>query len=154
AGAPGGEGGRGAAGQDGLDGRGRMNAGSAFAATDWVWADGQVVRWEDATLHVMSHVVHYGTSVFEGMRAYATPNGRMYFRWDEHMRRLRESAAIYRMEYAYTDDELKAATTDLIERNGLAGSYIRPVVLRGLGAAGIDPVGSPVRVFIVVWNWG
>jgi branched-chain amino acid aminotransferase len=127
---------------------------SAFPATEWIWADGEVVRWQDATLHVMSHVVHYGSSVFEGMRAYATKQGRMYFRYPDHMQRLRESAAIYRMEYPWTDDELKVATSELIERNGLDASYVRPIVLRGLGAAGIDPVNSPVRVFIVVWNWG
>ena len=127
---------------------------SGFPATEWIWAEGKVVRWEEATLHVMSHVVHYGSSVFEGMRAYATRQGRMYFRYPEHMQRLRESAAIYRMEYPWTDDELKAATSELIEQNGLDESYVRPIVLRGLGAAGIDPVNSPVHVFIVVWNWG
>ncbi len=127
---------------------------NAFPATEWIWADGKVVRWQDATLHVMSHVVHYGSSVFEGMRAYATKQGRMYFRYADHMQRLRESAAIYRMEYPWSDDELRVATTELMERNGLEGSYVRPIVLRGLGAAGIDPVNSPVHLFIVVWNWG
>ena len=127
---------------------------AAFPATEWIWADGKVVRWQDATLHVMSHVVHYGSSVFEGMRAYATKQGRMYFRWAEHMQRLRESSAIYRMEYPWTDEELHAATTDLIERNGLEGAYVRPIVLRGLGAAGIDPVNSPIHVFVIVWRWG
>lgn len=128
---------------------------SGFPATDWIWADGKVVRWQDATLHVMSHVVHYGSSVFEGMRAYGTKNGPMFFRYAEHMRRLRESAAIHRMTYPYTDDELAGAMRDLIARNGLeGGAYIRPIVLRGVGAAGIDPMGSPVHVFIVVWEWG
>jgi branched-chain amino acid aminotransferase len=127
---------------------------NAFPATEWIWADGEIVRWQDATLHVMSHVVHYGSSVFEGMRAYATKQGRMYFRYAEHMQRLRESAAIYRMEYPWTDDQLRSATSELMERNGLEGSYVRPIVLRGLGAAGIDPVSSPVHVFVVVWNWG
>lgn len=125
-----------------------------FPATDWLWADGEVVRWHDATLHVMSHVVHYGSSVFEGMRAYDTKQGPMYFRSADHMRRLRESAAIYRMEYAWSDDQLEAATSELIARNGLAGVYVRPIVLRGLGAAGVDPSASPVHVFIAVWEWG
>jgi branched-chain amino acid aminotransferase len=128
---------------------------NAFPATEWIWADGEVVRWQDATLHVMSHVVHYGSSVFEGMRAYATKQGPMYFRYAEHMRRLRESAAIHRMTYPHTDEQLRDAISDLIARNRLDnGAYIRPIVLRGIGSAGIDPTGSPVRVFIVVWEWG
>jgi branched-chain amino acid aminotransferase len=126
-----------------------------FPATEWIWADGKVVRWQDATLHVMSHVVHYGSSVFEGMRAYATKQGPMFFRYAEHMRRLRESAAIHRMTYSYTDEQLRDGIADLIERNGLDnGAYVRPIVLRGIGAAGIDPMGSPVQVFLVVWEWG
>lgn len=127
---------------------------TVFPVTEWVWADGEVVPWRDATLHVMSHVVHYGSSVFEGIRAYASGQGPMYFRYPEHMRRLRESASIYRMQYAWTDDELRAATSDLIALNGLDNAYIRPVVLRGLGAAGVDPEASPVQVFIAVWSWG
>ena len=128
---------------------------SGFPATEWIWADGKVVRWQDANLHVMSHVVHYGSSVFEGMRCYATEQGPMFFRCADHMRRLRESAAIHRMTYKWTDDQLGDATRDLIAENGLeSGAYVRPIVLRGMGAAGVDPTGSPVRVFIVVWEWG
>ena len=127
---------------------------SGFPATEWIWGDGKVVRWEDATLHVMSHVVHYGSSVFEGMRSYLTPQGPMFFRFADHMRRLRESAAIHRMTYSWTDDELEAATHALLARNGLEVAYIRPIVLRGIGAAGVDPSGSPVRVYLVVWEWG
>jgi len=128
---------------------------SAFPATEWVWADGKIVRWQDATLHVMSHVVHYGSSVFEGMRAYGTKNGPMFFRYAEHMQRLRESAAIYRMTYDYADEELAEGARELIARNGLqTGAYVRPFVLRGIGAAGVDPMGSPVHVYIVVWDWG
>ena len=127
---------------------------SGFPATEWIWGDGKVVRWEDATLHVMSHVVHYGSSVFEGMRSYLTPQGPMFFRFADHMRRLRESAAIHRMTYSWTDDELEAATHALLARNGLEVAYVRPIVLRGIGAAGVDPSGSPVRVYLVVWEWG
>lgn len=128
---------------------------SGFPATEWIWADGEVVRWQDATLHVMSHVVHYGSSVFEGMRAYGTKDGPMFFRLAEHLKRLRESAAIHRMTYPYPDEQLADAMRDLIARNGLdQGAYIRPIVLRGIGAAGIDPMGSPVRVYVVVWEWG
>lgn len=128
---------------------------SAFPVTEWIWMDGEVVRWQDATLHVMSHVVHYGSSVFEGMRSYGTKQGPRFFRYADHMRRLRDSAAIHRMTYPWSDDQLADATRDLIAKNGLEkGAYIRPIVLRGIGAAGVDPMGSPVRVFIVVWEWG
>ncbi len=128
---------------------------SGFPATEWIWANGEVVRWKDATLHVMSHVVHYGSSVFEGMRCYATKQGPMFFRYAEHMQRLRESAAIHRMTYTYTDEELADAIRELIDRNGLTkGAYVRPIVLRGIGAAGVDPMGSPVHVYLVVWEWG
>ena len=126
-----------------------------FPATEWIWVDGKLVRWQDATLHVMSHVVHYGSSVFEGMRCYATKQGLRFFRYAEHMQRLRESAAIHRMTYPWTDEQLADATRELIAKNGLTnGAYIRPVVLRGIGAAGVDPVGSPVHVYLVVWEWG
>jgi len=128
---------------------------SGFPLTGWIWADGEIVPWKDATLHVMSHVVHYGSSVFEGIRCYGTGLGPVFFRYDDHMRRLRESAAIHRMTYQWTDDQLCEATRDLIARNGLeGGAYVRPVVLRGVGAAGVDPSESPVQVFIVVWEWG
>lgn len=128
---------------------------SGFPATEWIWADGKVVRWQDATLHVMSHVVHYGSSVFEGMRAYGTKQGPMFFRLAEHLKRLRESAAIHKMTYSFPDDDLADGLRELIAKNGLEnGAYLRPIVLRGLGAAGIDPAGSPVQVFLVVWNWG
>ena len=128
---------------------------SAFPTTEWIWADGEIVPWKSATLHVMSHVVHYGSSVFEGMRCYGTEQGPMFFRYADHMKRLRESATIHRMTYAWTDDQLGDATRDLIARNGLEqGAYVRPIVLRGVGAAGVDPSASPVVVFIVVWEWG
>ena len=128
---------------------------SDFPVTEWIWADGEFVPWKDATLHVMSHVVHYGSSVFEGMRCYGTAQGPMFFRYDDHMKRLRESAAIHRMTYQWTDEQLGDATRGLIARNGLEqGAYVRPIALRGVGAAGVDPGVSPVQVFIVVWEWG
>lgn len=128
---------------------------SDFPVTEWIWADGEFVPWKDATLHVMSHVVHYGSSVFEGMRCYGTAQGPMFFRCADHMKRLRESAAIHRMTYQWTDDQLGDAIRGLIARNGLEqGAYVRPIALRGVGAAGVDPGASPVQVFIVVWEWG
>lgn len=125
-----------------------------FPATEWVWVDGELVRWEDATIHVMSHVVHYGSSVFEGIRSYATPRGQMFFRFQDHVRRLRASAAIYRMPLRWTDEEIDAGTREVIAKNGLDSCYVRPIALRGLGAPGVDPSGSPVRLFIAVWPWG
>ncbi len=127
---------------------------SAMPATEFIWADGEFIRWQDATLHVMSHVVHYGSSVFEGIRSYATPKGAMFFRLHDHLRRFKASASIYRMDLGYTLDELEAAGKELVARNKLEGCYFRPVAFRGLGAAGIDPSASPVRVFLVCWPWG
>src|SRR3954471_20415126 len=98
-----------------------------------IWRDGKFVDWEDATIHVMSHVVHYGSSVFEGIRCYAQPQGSAVFRLPEHMQRLIDSAKIYRMELPFSLDELCAAVVDLIEANGIAPCYIRPIVIRGYG---------------------
>jgi branched-chain amino acid aminotransferase len=119
-----------------------------------IWHNGQLIDWEKATLHVMSHVVHYGSSVFEGIRCYTQPGGAAIFRLPEHMQRLLDSARIYRMEVPYTLDELCTAVTDLVEANGIAPSYIRPIVLRGYGEIGVNPVGAPVEVYIANMPWG
>jgi branched-chain amino acid aminotransferase len=113
-----------------------------------------MIAWEDAQIHVMSHVVHYGSSVFEGLRCYAQPNGAGVFRLPEHMQRLLDSAKIYRMPVGYTLEELCSAVVDVIEANGVAPCYVRPIVLRGYGEIGVNPLKSPVDVYIANFPWG
>jgi branched-chain amino acid aminotransferase len=125
-----------------------------FPRTAWIWKDGAFVPWDEARIHVMSHVVHYGSSVFEGIRCYRTPNGPAVFRLADHLRRLSGSARIYRMEMPYSRELLEEASLELIRRNRLDECYLRPVALRGLGAAGVNPMGSPVETYIVCWPWG
>ena len=125
-----------------------------FTTTDWIWRDGEFIRWEAATIHVMSHVVHYGSSVFEGIRCYSTPDGPAIFRLPEHLRRLRDSAKVYRMHYDYSEEALTAALRELILKNELEECYIRPVVIRGYGTVGVNPTGSPVETYLVCWPWG
>ena len=122
--------------------------------TEKIWRNGQLIPWEQANIHVMSHVVHYGSSVFEGIRCYGQPTGAAVFRLPEHMQRLIDSAKIYRMTLPYTLDELCAAVVDVIENNGVAPCYIRPIALRGYGEIGVNPVGSPIDVFIANVPWG
>jgi branched-chain amino acid aminotransferase len=125
-----------------------------FPRTEWIWRNGEFVRWEDATIHVMSHVVHYGSSVFEGMRCYRTPKGPAVFRLPEHVRRLYDSAKIYRMEIPLSQEEFREACTSLVSRNGLQECYLRPIVFRGLGSAGVNPTPCPVEAYVVCWPWG
>ena len=119
-----------------------------------IWHNGSLIPWENATLHVMSHVIHYGSSVFEGVRCYGQPNGSAVFRLPEHMQRLLDSAKIYRMAVPYTLEELCAAVVDLIEANDVAPCYVRPIVLRGYGEIGVSPKGSPIEVYIANFPWG
>lgn len=123
-----------------------------------VWKNGEFISWDDARIHVMSHVVNYGSSVFEGIRCYNTTKGSAVFRLPEHMQRLINSAKIYRMEQDYGRDDLCNATVELIRESGLDSCYIRPVVLRGLDeekpAFGVNPFGNPVDVYIAMWQWG
>ena len=121
---------------------------------DKIWFNGQLVDWDDAKIHVLSHVVHYGSSVFEGIRCYETAKGSAVFRLDEHINRLFDSAKIYRMEIPYTREEIKEAILETIRVNQLAACYIRPVVFRGYENLGVDPMGCPVDVVIAVWEWG
>lgn len=123
-------------------------------ATDLIWRDGALVPWDEATLHVMSHVVHYGSSVFEGIRSYKTPQGGAVFRLREHMRRFHDSAKIYRMPMAHSVDELCAAVTETIAANGLEACYIRPLAVRAGQEMGVLPTGAPVETFIICWRWG
>ncbi len=122
--------------------------------TSKIWHNGQLIPWEQATIHVMSHVVHYGSSVFEGIRCYGQPQGSAVFRLPEHMQRLLDSARIYRMELPFTIEELCAGVVELIEANGVTPCYIRPIALRGYGEIGVSPKGSPVEVYMANFPWG
>ncbi len=119
-----------------------------------IWHNGQLIPWDKAQIHVMSHVIHYGSSVFEGIRCYTQPNGAGIFRLQEHMQRLIDSAKIYRMPLPYTADQLSATTIDVVEANGVVPCYIRPIAFRGYGETGVNPMKNPVEVYIVNYPWG
>lgn len=121
---------------------------------DWIWADGDYLRWEDATIHVMSHVAHYGSSVFEGIRAYETPRGPAFFRLREHLDRLIASARIHRMEVPWSVEELGETSLEVVRRNRLSECYLRPLIFRGVGAMGLDPTACPTHVYLMAWAWG
>lgn len=126
----------------------------AFPGTGKIWMNGNLVDWKDATIHVASHVVHYGSAVFEGARCYETPRGPACFRLDAHMRRLIDSARIYRMEPAYDQQTLTDAVIDLIRVNDFKACYIRPLIYRGYDSLGVNPAPCPVDVAIMLWEWG
>ncbi len=126
----------------------------AMPQSERIWFNGRLIRWEDAKIHVLSHVVHYGSSVFEGIRCYDTQKGSAVFRLREHMQRLFDSAKIYRMEIPYSLAELSAAVLETIRANRLRACYIRPIVFRGYGALGVLPFECPVDAVIAVWEWG
>lgn len=119
-----------------------------------IWVDGEMVDWKDAKIHVLSHVVHYGTSVFEGIRAYKNENGVTVFRLKEHVQRLFDSAKIYKMEIPFTPEEIEEAILETVRVNDLNGCYIRPIAFKGYGQLGVDPSGCPVNVVIAAWEWG
>lgn len=123
-------------------------------ATGKIWHNGNLIPWEKANIHVMSHVVHYGSSVFEGIRCYAQPSGAAVFRLPEHMQRLLDSAKIYRMPVPYSLEQLSNAVVELIEANEVAPCYIRPIAFRGYGEIGVNPKHSPVDVYIANFPWG
>jgi branched-chain amino acid aminotransferase len=127
-----------------------------IAATQFIWFNGKLVPWEKATVHVLSHALHYGSSVFEGVRAYATPKGVAIFRLSEHTRRLFDSAKIYRITIPYTPEQINAAQREVIAVNGLKnGAYLRPVAFRGYGEIGVAPkIEPPVDVAVAAWEWG
>lgn len=122
--------------------------------TSKIWRDGALVNWEDANIHVMSHVVHYGSSVFEGVRCYQTPAGGAIFRAREHMRRLIDSCRIYRIPIRYSVDELVQAAAETIAANDLRECYIRPIVMRTGEQMGVHSGDAPTEVFIICWLWG
>jgi len=119
-----------------------------------IWMNGTLVPWEKATIHVLSHVVHYGSSWFEGIRCYNTRKGPAIFRLPAHIRRLFDSVKIYRAEIPYTKQQIEDAILETVRANGLRACYIRPLVYRGYGEVGVNPTGSPVDVAIAVWEWG
>jgi branched-chain amino acid aminotransferase len=122
--------------------------------TESIWFNGELVPWDKATIHVLSHVVHYGSSVFEGVRCYATPTGPAIFRLKEHTRRFFDSAKIYRMPIPYTPDEINAACVEVVAANKLQSAYLRPVAFRGYAELGVDPRPCPVEVAVAALNWG
>jgi branched-chain amino acid aminotransferase len=122
--------------------------------TDLIWMNGEFVAWEDAKVHVLTHGLHYGTGVFEGVRCYDTQLGPAVFRNAEHVERLFRSAALYYMDIPFSPEQLRAATLELVARNGLRSCYIRPIVYRGYGSMGLNPLDAPVDVTIACWEWG
>jgi branched-chain amino acid aminotransferase len=125
----------------------------AFSENGKIWMNGKLVDWKDATIHVASHVVHYGSGVFEGIRAYDSKRGTNVFRLPEHMRRLWDSCKVYRMEVPYSFEQLNAAVLDTIRANGSKSCYIRPLLYRGYSQLGVNPLPCPVETAIIVWEW-
>jgi branched-chain amino acid aminotransferase len=126
----------------------------ALQKTDKIWHNGKLIPWDQATIHVMAHVVHYGTSVFEGVRCYAPPSGPAIFRAPEHMQRLLDSAKIYRMDLDYSVEDLVNAMAEVVKVNGAWPCYIRPIVFRGYGELGVLAQNCPVEVYIANYPWG
>jgi branched-chain amino acid aminotransferase len=119
-----------------------------------IWMNGELVDWSEAKVHVLSHALHYGSGVFEGIRAYGTDRGPAVFRLREHLERLRRSGEVYFLELPYSVDELRAAVHETLAANELETCYVRPIVFRGYGEMGINPLNCPVEVVIAVWPWG
>jgi len=126
----------------------------SFPGTGKIWMNGSLVDWKDANIHIASHVVHYGSGVFEGARCYETRTGPACFRLDAHIRRLLESAKIYRMDSPYDQAAISAAVLETIRANGFKSCYIRPLVYRGYESLGVNPFPCPVDVAVLLWEWG
>ena len=126
---------------------------AALAQGKYIWKNGEYVAWEDATTHILTHALHYGTAVFEGMRCYKTDEGSAVFRLIEHMERLERSASFIMMDLPYSVSDLVEATVELIRKNNLESCYVRPLAYRGYGSMGVNPRPAPVDVAIAVWPW-
>jgi branched-chain amino acid aminotransferase len=122
--------------------------------SEWIWMNGELVPWDDAKVHVLTHGLHYGTGVFEGVRAYETDRGPAIFRHRDHLERLQKSAELYYLDLPYSLEELREATHEVIRRNGLDSCYIRPIAFRGYGEMGLYAPTAPVEVIVAVWPWG
>jgi branched-chain amino acid aminotransferase len=127
---------------------------SPFSMSGVVWKNGQLIPWKDATIHLASHVVHYGSCLFEGLRAYDTAKGTAIFRLQDHTRRLYNSCKIYRMEVPYSQDDFNRAIVECVRANGLKACYVRPIIYRGYGTLGVNPFPNPVDCAVLVWEWG
>ena len=125
-----------------------------ISKVDKIWMDGELVDWDDATVHILTHSLHYGSGVFEGIRAYATAQGPAVFRLTDHITRLFDSAKVYLIDMPYSVDDLVGAVKETVRVNALDSCYIRPLVYLGYGEMGLNPLPSPVRVSIAVWPWG
>lgn len=125
-----------------------------FKESEWIWHNGQFIRWQDATMHILSTAVQFGSSLFEGIRCYETGAGPAIFRLPEHLKRLRDSCKIYRIEIPYSDAELTEACCGVVRKNALPSCYIRPMVLRGYGAVAMDGTESPIETYVPAWEWG
>jgi branched-chain amino acid aminotransferase len=121
---------------------------------DQIWLNGEFVAWEDAKVHVLTHAMHYGTGVFEGIRAYETEQGTGIFRHQDHLDRMESSAKLYYMDLPFSKEQIREATHELIARNGFKSCYIRPLVWRGYGPMGLNPLDNPVEAMVAVWEWG
>src|ERR1700745_564777 len=126
----------------------------AIQKTEKIWHTGKLIAWDDATIHVMAHVIHYGSSVFEGVRCYAPPSGPAIFRAPENAQRPVDSAKVYRIDVDFTRDDIVKAMCDVVANNGVWPCYVRPVVLRGYGEAGVNPFNSPTEVYVINYPWG
>ena len=123
--------------------------------TEKIWHNGTMIPWDEARVHVLTHALHYGTSVFEGIRCYSTPEGPAIFRAKEHVRRLFDSCKVYRMDdFAFTQEELVVALRDLVNVNGLDSCYLRPIAFRGYGEVGVLSLKNPIEIYIACWEWG
>ena len=125
-----------------------------FDEAEWIWRDGEFIRWHDAQIHILATAVQFGTSVFEGMRSYETPKGPAIFRLDAHIKRLFDSARVYRMLPDYTEETMRAVCREIVDKNGLSDCYIRPMILRGYGTPGLNPTLSPLVTYVATWGWG